>query len=490
MKLFLITAISILFFSCYAGEDKENDEFASNSIVVVDPILQSGMVLQQNAVFTITGIGTPGEKIRVKCSWEEESVDHITNVLDDRRWSVAVETPDASFAAQSIIVQGRSLLNFNNILIGEVWLCAGQSNMYWLLKDAQNAETEVANALYPNIRLLDMPRITADSLVDDINAEWKVCTPENAQWFSAVAYFFGRELNKELDIPIGLIASNWGNTGAEVWTERTLIMNDPELAAEALRKEATPHSDGSPHIAGSAYNAMIYPLRNLPVAGVIWYQGENNLDRPYLYPELLKTMVEGWRSDWQSDFPFYIAQICPYKREWDFLTNYANPAMRFMQAEASKQIDKSGIEVNDDIGEVNNIHPKNKQDVGLRLAWLALADSYGKEEFDEKKCPVYDTYEVQEDRIIVHFKYADSGLTTSDSNSPALFEICGSDHQFYPAEALVYGSSVVLSNSAVKNPVAARLGWSYTKTTNLIGVNGLPVSVFRTYNWEDESEEQ
>jgi len=223
MKILLITAISILFFSCYAGEDKENDEFTSNSIVVVDPILQSGMVIQQNAVFTITGIGTPDEKIRVKCSWEDENVDHITNVLDNRKWSVTVETPKASFAVQSVSVQGRSLLNFNNILIGEVWLCAGQSNMYWLLKDAQNAETEVANALHPNIRLLDMPRVTADSLVENINAEWKVCSPENAQWFSAVAYFFGRELNKELDIPIGLIASNWGNTGAEVWTARTLI---------------------------------------------------------------------------------------------------------------------------------------------------------------------------------------------------------------------------------------------------------------------------
>ena len=493
MRVLLISIICVFFTACYGDNENdniENEVFKSNSIVIVNPTLQSNMVLQQNSEFTITGKGTANEKIRVQCGWENSDTFHTTEVESNGKWSISIQTPSATKTAYSIVVQGKSKLTFESILIGEVWLCAGQSNMYWLLKDSENGEEEVNNATYPKIRLLNMTRTISDTPVDDITAEWKICTPDNARYFSAVGYFFGRKLFHEMDIPIGLIASNWGNTGAEVWTERNRLMAIPELAEEASRLDAKVHSDGSPNKVGSTYNSMIYPLRTIPVAGAIWYQGENNQDKPYLYPLLLKTMVEGWREDWNKEFPFYIAQICPYKREWNYLTNYSNPAVRFMQARASEQIANCGIEVNDDLGDINNIHPTKKQDVGLRLAWLALGKTYGKNGFSSMRCPVYSNCELLGNQIKIHFKHADSGFKTSDSEPPSMFEVAGDDHQFYPAKATISGNTIVLSSPSVAKPIAARMGWSYVRITNLRAANGLPVSVFRTYEWDDETEEQ
>ncbi len=444
------------------------------------------MVIQQNSTFNIQGKGTAGEPIRITCSWEATS--HVLTVAQDGKWNLSVATPSASMDPVNIKIEGKYSVLFSNILVGEVWICAGQSNMQMFLKNSANGTIVTADANYPKIRLLNVTRKTAVTPQEGFDAEWIPCMPSTAGDFSAVGFYFGQKLYSELNVPIGLIAANWGNTAIEVWMNSQWVSGDSELAADAELRMAG-HTDGSPSLPGSAYNAMIYPLRGMPIAGVIWYQGENNQSTPYVYPKFLKTMIEGWRSIWQIQFPVYISQIAPYERLWNFRTNYSNPAMRFSQAEATKNITGTAIEVNDDIGNVSDIHPTNKKDVGLRLAYLALAQTYGKSNYSSLRCPVYKDMSVSGGKITVNFNFAAGGLKTSDGNSPTMFEICGADQIFYPATAKISGTSVELTSPSVPSPVAARMGWSYTKVTNLRSANDLPVSVFKTYQWADATEE-
>ena len=487
-RLYLTLLILCPLAACSNDSDGGSGGFTSKSFVYVDPTLQSNMILQQNATMRITGRGTPGEPIRVVCSWDEDGAVHDVTVASDGRWCVPVQTPAATREPQTVRVLGRTENPFVNILVGEVWLCAGQSNMQWFLKDAFNGAQELASCTDPDIRVLDMDRTALDAPTDEFSARWKTCEPSTMGEFSAVGYFFGRKLRQELDVPIGLIGVNQGNTAIEVWMSRESVTSDEELYENAMIRD-TPHDDGSPHTIASCYNARIYPLRNMPVAGAIWYQGENNQGYPYIYGKFLKTMIAGWRQDWGYDFPFYISQIAPYERIWEFQTNYSNSAMRFVQAMTAEAVSGCAVEVNDDIGDPKNIHPINKQDVGLRLAWLALGLTYDRNEFVAMRCPVYDGYEVSGNTLTVRFKYAEQGLKTTDGTPPTLFEICGEDRTFYPADAVIEGATVRLTSANVPAPVAARLGWSYTKVTNLRAANDLPVSVFRTYDWADPTEE-
>ncbi|MDR1683510.1 MAG: sialate O-acetylesterase, partial [Candidatus Symbiothrix sp.] len=473
---------------CVADKTLEGiPDFTSNSTVGVDANLQSNMVLQQNARFKVSGAGTPSEQIRVQTSWE--NIPHDVTVDAESRWNVDLNIPSATNTPQTIKVQGKTTAVFDNILIGEVWLCSGQSNMRWSLKDCENGAEETAYSTNPNIRLLHIVGDSSSVKKQAITEKWKLCTPTNTENFSAVAYFFAREIQKRFDnIPVGLISASVGGTAIELWMEQTWMDADPDVKA-AAQAHTTGHGNGYAK-AGVYYNYMIYPLNNIPIGGALWYQGENNQGSPYIYEKYLQTLVNGWRNHWNSQFPFYIAQVAPYKSQGSYPTNYSNPALRFVQTKASESIALSGIEVNDDIvGDVTNIHPKNKQDVGLRLAYLALSEKYGKSQYNAFRCPIYDSFSVSGNKLTVQFKYAEAGLKTSDNAAPALFEICGADHVFYPANALINGSAVELTSPNVAVPVAARMGWSYTNVTNLRSVNNLPVSVFRTYDWTDTTEE-
>ncbi|MEA5006869.1 MAG: sialate O-acetylesterase [Rikenellaceae bacterium] len=486
--IYILLLISVSFFSCTkSGGENNTDQFTSNSVVDVSSSLKSNMVLQQKSDFTICGKGSSGEKIRVTCSWQSEP--QIVTVEANSEWSVTVSTPQASMNPVTIKVEGKYVKEFTNILIGEVWICSGQSNMQWFLKNADNGATEVASATLPKVRLLNMTRKTATTPQESFDAEWLPCMPSTAGDFSAVGYFFGKALFQELGVPIGLIGANWGNTAIEVWMDSKWVENDSELNSDSQLR-MTGHTDGSPYLPGSAYNAMIHPLKDIPVAGVIWYQGENNQGSPYIYPKFLKTMIEGWRGIWKRDFPVYICQIAPYQREWNYRTYYSNPAMRFSQAEATKIIPKTAIEVNDDIADISNIHPRNKKDVGARLASLALSQTYGKSSYNRLRCPIFNNFTINGNKVVINFSYAESGLKTTDGNAPTMFEICGSDKVFYTADTKISGSTVELTSQKVPIPVAARMGWSYTKITNLRNNENLPVSVFRTYQWEDASEEK
>ncbi|RQP15326.1 MAG: hypothetical protein EAS52_15490 [Parapedobacter sp.] len=458
--------------------------------LTVNPTLQAHMVMQQNKPFTISGTGTAGQYVEISCSWEGKP--GRVQVSADGSWQYTVTTPEGGFDAQQVTVSGKQTFTFDNILVGEVWVCSGQSNMWWPLKDAEGGLSEMigANASLP-IRLLHVPQEQASAPVASLSARWQPCTAGSLEWFSAVAYFFGKQLVEALQVPVGLINASWGDTTAEVWAERDAVLANDAIREQALKQDATPRADAqAPYRIGSAFHAMIYPLRDIPVAGAIWYQGESNMDAPGTYPELLATLATSWRKLWKAeaaDFPFYVAQICPYERVFDYRVPYANPAMRFAQQQASKLIANSGVICNDDIGDIHNIHPRNKQDVGKRFAFLALEEKYGKA--GQPRSPIYAGHRINGRVLEVDFSYAGAGLETADCMSPTYFEVAGADRIFHPATAEISGHTVRLTAAAVPEPAFARLGWSYTHTTNLRGKGGLPVSVFKTYDWVELTEE-
>ncbi|MEQ7800694.1 sialate O-acetylesterase [Pedobacter sp. ASV1-7] len=486
--VYLLISCCYFFVACSEKglSDDKNKNFTSKSEVSLNSMFQSDMVLQQLSDIPISGKGTPFQKIKITCSWDKSAPGKEVRVNPDGTWKETIRTPAAG-GPYTISFMGKAETVLSNVMIGEVWLCSGQSNMQWTLFDSRNGPDEMKMATNPNIRLLNVrDRVQSDNPVENITAKWEVCSSTTAADFSAIGYFFANKLTTDLNIPIGIINVSWGNTPAEVWCKRELVYADPVLSEDARKKEAAGSTE--PFKAGNVYNAMIYPLRNFPIAGAIWYQGENNLDQPYHYAKLLKTMIEGWREDWRNQFPFYIAQICPYKRDWNFQTNYANPSMRFVQATVSETIPKSGVVVNDDLADINNIHPLDKKDVGMRLAMLALSKTYKKENYKSKQSPVFKDFKVTNNKLTVNFKYAEEGLKTSDGLSPTQFEIAGSDRIFHPATAVINGGTVELSSIHVPNPLDARMGWSYIKVSNL-RKGDLPVSVFKTYTWEDPIEE-
>ncbi|MBD1432496.1 hypothetical protein H8B06_06660 [Sphingobacterium sp. DN00404] len=493
-KIFFGLCCWMFAFGCSdsGGQDipTPSDKTAS-AILEVNNNLQKNMVLQQNSTFMVAGRGTPGQYVTITASWNKANVDEV-EVDQEGRWSKSIRIPAGSFEAQAIKVSGKNSFEFNDILIGEVWLCSGQSNMWYPMKEVLGGLDEIVKADASNgVRLLNLPQVQADAPTDKWNATWQKCSPSSLEWFSAVGYYFAKQLRQSLQVPIGIINASWGDTTGEVWAERSAVLATPSVREFALQQDKQPRADPfSPYKIGAAYNAMIYPIRDIPIAGAIWYQGEANMDNPSYYPDLLETVADSWRALWNkeaNDFPFYIAQICPYKRMYNFQTNYANPNMRFAQLQASKRIANSGIICNDDIADLDDIHPKNKKDVGLRFAYLALAAHYKKEDGD--RSPIFDGFTVDGNKLIVDFQFASTGLKTKDGLAPSQFEIAGVDKVFYPADAVIAGNKVLLTSSRVPHPIAARLGWSYTKISNLVGSSGLPVSVFKTYAWADPEEE-
>lgn len=463
-----------------------------STILKVDEHVQSNMVVQQNSTFILSGEGTAKQWVKVICSWSSPKEVEV-QVADDGKWSVSLKTASGSFDAHVLQVFGKSKIEFSDILVGEVWLCSGQSNMWWPMKDALGGLDEmIKSADRKYIRLLNMPQQQATIPTDKLTAKWQKSSSSSLEWFSAVGYFFAKQLYESLNVPIGIINASWGDTTAEVWADRATVLNTASIKDQALAQDNIPRADkNAPYKIGSAYNAMIYPLRRIPIKGAIWYQGEANMDNPAYYPDLLNTLVSSWRSLWKTSsvsFPFYIAQICPYKRMYNFKVNYANPNMRFAQQKASVLIQNSGAISNDDIADLNDIHPRNKKDVGLRFASLALKETYKRNDY--YRSPMYDRMMVEGAKIRVYFNYAEDGLKTKDGTAVTAFEIAGADKVFYPAQVVIEGNTVVLQSDKVSQPLSARMGWSYTKTTNLVHSSGIPVSVFKTYDWPETVEEQ
>jgi len=474
--------------------------------VKLPAVVGDNMVLQQNTSASLWGWADVGEQITVRASWLDEAVK--TKASQDGKWLAKVPTPKAS-GPHTITIKGNNTIELKNVMSGEVWICSGQSNMQWTVSNSNNPEEEIAAANYPNIRLFYVPRTVALEPQDDCKADWKECSPETIGGFSAVAYFFGRTLNRELNVPIGLIHTSWGGTPAESWTRREILESDdkfipiverheryqadyPKLLEEyeiklgewkvAAEKAKTdgkeqPKKPGAPRnpvnswTPSGLYNAMIAPLLNCTIQGAIWYQGESNAGRAYQYQTLFPAMIENWRTDWKlGDFPFYFVQIAPYKGQI--------PEIREAQLIALKNVPNSGMVVTTDIGDVNDIHPRNKQDVGKRLALWALAKTYGE---NKVVCsgPIYRAKRIEGNRIRLYFDYVGSGLL-ADGGELTHFTIAEEDKDFVPAKAVIEGSTIVVSSPNVTNPADVRFGWENSAEPNLFNREGLPASPFRT----------
>jgi len=430
-------------------------------------IFSDNMVLQQKAEVPLWGWAKTGETITIKADWLDKEI--IVKVGSQGTWRTTLKTPAAG-GPFTILLKGYNEILIKNVLIGEVWLCSGQSNMEWSAQSGiTNADDEIKNANYPQIRLFTVFHSTSLYPQDHLTGEWSACMPETMRSFSAVGYLFAKILFKELGVPIGIINTSWGGTPAESWMPEETIINDNYLKEAAAMQKPVPWGPVEP---GRIYNSMISPLVPFQVAGVLWYQGEANTVNAYAYKEILSGLIKSWRTKWGYDFPFYYAQIAPYR----YGKNFEGVEVRDAQRKVLT-VSNTGMIVLSDIGDTTNIHPKNKQDVALRFANLAL-NRYYKTKQIEDSGPLYKDMVIDKNKAIISFQHS-VGLHAA-VDKLTCFEIAGEDRVFYPADAKIKGEQVLVSSRKVKLPVAVRFAWSNTATPNLFNGANLPASCFIT----------
>jgi sialate O-acetylesterase len=339
----------------------------------------------------------------------------------------------------------------------------------------KSIKAELPTSYNPNIRLFNVTKATSPYPQDECHGIWAVCDSNTLKTFSAVGYFFGKKLNRDLNVPIGLINSSWGGTPAEAWTPEEVITAEPELKAAA--NKLTPAA-WWPHQAGYSYNAMIAPLTNYSISGAIWYQGESNTGTASTYKKLFTAMIEGWRKQWGKDLPFYYVQIAPYK----YGNNYVGALLREAQTEAMGHSNVGMVVITDLVDDTNDIHPANKHDVGYRLANWALAETYHKENIAYKS-PVYKAMSIHKGKAILTFNHLKTGLRLREKKIRELY-VAGNDRTFYPAEARLEKDKLIVWSKEVPEPVAVRYAFSNTAIGNIFSSEGLPLAPFRTDNWD------
>jgi sialate O-acetylesterase len=476
-------------------------------------LFSDNMVLQQGAPISVWGTAKPGEKVTVKLAQKEASA-----TTDDKgKWSVKLEAMKPGEPLTMTIV-GENTITFNNVVIGEVWIASGQSNMQFAVKQAGHSAEEIAAANYPNLRLFSVPRVVASKPQDDVAGKWEICTPETVGDFSAVGYFFGRDLQKALNVPVGIIHASWGGTPAEAWASMRVLEGDPTFkpildrwaqaianyrkaldaqvkdlqkwvadsdAADAAGKpiatpkiQLPPDPRLNPHRPSVLYNAMIHPLLPYAVKGAIWYQGESNAGEAFVYRKLFPAMIRNWRTDWKlGDFPFLFVQLAPFRKTVDQPGESDWAELREAQLLTMLTVPNTAMAVITDVGEENNIHPKAKQPVGARLALAARALGYG--EKIEYSGPIYKAMKREGNKIVISFDHLGGGLVAKDGPLKG-FAIAGADKKFVNATAEIVGDTVVVSSPEVAQPVAVRYGWANYPVVNLWNKAGLPASPFRT----------
>lgn len=447
--------------------------FSSISVyskVSLPHIFGSGMVLQQQSKVKIWGWAKSEEPIKINTSWDNET--YATKTPASGHWFVEVLTPIYGGPYQ-ISIQGYNNILLENILIGEVWLVSGQSNMEWSARSKiDNAEEEIKNANFANIRLFSVSHSSAPFPQQNISdGKWEVCTSETMSNFSAIGYFFGREIHQKLEVPVGIINSSWGGTPAEAWTPENAIKSNPILYKDALDlKEVI----WGPVKTAVIYNAMIAPLAGFKLKGFLWYQGESNVMHASNYDLLLKTMIDSWRKVWNQDLPFYYVQIAPYK--------YDSPEEGVILRNAQRMVDNPPLTQMvciSDIGNINDIHPGNKLEVGRRLANLALKENYDTQ-IGTVFGPKLLTYEIKKGFINLYFDTADLVCGTDCQNN---FEIAGTDGQFRKANVVVKSNTIKVISQKISNPAFVRFEWNNTTEASLKNSKGLPSSAFITDNW-------
>ena len=446
-------------------------------------IFSDNMMLQQDADVRIFGKAGAGERISVVSSWGAESA----AVADaDGEWEVMLRSPKATNEPQTLEVKGENIVSISNILIGEVWLCTGQSNMEFPVgKDTWSKgmvgwEEELADSDYPDIRLFRAEhQLSLDVEKDDVAGKWLVCNADNADNFSAVAFVFGKRLHKELGVPVGLVQDAWGGTIIEAWTKMS-IMEDNLEYSEVLEKYSFDKMDKAGYpwkVPSILWNGMIAPIAGFTVKGNIWYQGESNVFVDKHYKEALTNLINSWRHEWkQPDMPFYFAQIAPY-------ANARSLGVRDAQFQVWRKsgLKNIGMVATVDVGDSLDLHPRHKREVGERFALWALARQYGRDVVYSG--PVFKSLETKGSRLVLEFDYADGGLSTSDGLAVKSFEVAGSDKVFHPAVAEIKGGRLEVYSPEVAEPVAVRYAWKDYCRVNLVNSAGLPAVPFRSDDW-------
>jgi len=470
------------------------------------PIFSDNMVLQRGIEVSVWGKADPGEKITVELGRLIAAAAPQTaqaTADKDGNWMAKLPAQTAG-TGLALTIRGKNTIEFKNVAVGEVWICSGQSNMqweFWRQNLGEQSKTVPANSKNPNIRLMTLQRVTAttpqyDFPVVTVNREgtkgedgpkvhygqWLECDRPAVQEFSAVAYYFGRDLEKALKVPVGLIVNSWGGMPCESYTSLEALYAEPSLKYYADRARAAAKQfemnkkSAPPNTPTVLYNSMVHPLLNFKVKGAIWYQGESNAPKADEYRTLYPTMIKDWRTRFGGDFPFIGVQLAPF---WDGDVNGVRYAeLRDAQLHATQVLPKVGIAVIVDVGNEKDIHPPQKEPVGARLALNARALAYG--EKIEYSGPIYKNATFDAGAATIHFTHA-AGLMAKDGD-PTGFTIAGKDGTFHPAKAIIKGDTVIVSSEQVPNPVAVRYGWvNFAKPTlNLFNKAGLPASPFRT----------
>jgi sialate O-acetylesterase len=476
-------------------------------------------VLQRDMPVPVWGQAAPGKEITVTI---KDVQSKSTKADDNGNWLVKLDPLKVGKPFDLIVTEGseaKSHVIVKDILVGEVWLCSGQSNMEWPVAAATNSDLEIAAANHPNIRLVRVKEPGSQTPVEDFDGQWEVCSPKSVAGFSAVGYYFGRELQDQLNVPIGLIDDSWGGSACEAWIRRDRMEGNPlyvdllkkwddsvknfddakwnadctawrEKAAEARkagkpapkRPDADPLASGN-HRPANLYHARVEPVMPYAIRGVIWYQGESNAGRAYQYRDMFPLMIRSWREDWkQGDFPFYFVQLA------DFMDEKAEPGdsawaeLREAQTMTQDKLPNTGQAVIIDIGDGADIHPKNKLEVGRRLARWALAHDYGKKV--EHQSPRFESMKKDGNKIVLKFKNVAGGLTPLESKDFQGFAVAGEDRKWHWADAKKTANDTIeVSSKDVAEPVAVRYAWADNPVCNVYNSALLPLTPFRTDDW-------
>ena len=483
--------------------------------LVMSPIFGDSMVLQRDQPIHIWGWTLPNQQVTAEVGGSKGSAMADGN----GRFDLMLDPLSAGGPHEMTIVADETKV-FRDVLIGEVWLCSGQSNMAWPVSNANDPDLESLTAKFPQIRLISVPQVASQEPLNDFEGKWEACNPDTVKSFSAVGYFFGRRLHQSLDVPIGLIDNAWGGSAAEAWVSRDdlekagqyedLLQHWDEIVAnydhEAVmsryqerltqwqqeKKGARPRAPRnqiqSNHRPANLFNGVLNPVLGYTLRGAIWYQGESNSTRAHQYQHLFPLMIQTWRDRWgQGDFPFYWVQLADFREEVVEPGDSTWAELREAQTMTMSKLPKTGEAVIIDLGEASDIHPRNKQDVAKRLARWALANEYGFE--IPYRSPMYRSVTFANGKAVVDFQYVGRGLDTFDTKEPIGFAIAGENQKFFSAQAKLVGRDrIEVWSDEVKDPVAVRFGWADNPVRNIQSFDGLPLTPFRTDQWKGVTE--
>ncbi len=471
--------------------------------VKLHPLFSDGMVLQQGKDCPVWGTADPGEEVQLEFSSANGHISTIGSKVDkDGKWKAKLPLAEIIKAGgpYTLTIKGKNTITLKDVYVGEVWVASGQSNMEQAVASTANSAEVIKNSKNPKIRLFTVERVVSDKPLDtvpvidkasqQIKGKWVECNPDTVGSFSAVAYYFGKHLNEKLGVPIGLIHSSWGGTIAEAWTPKAALEAEPSLK---YLVPAEVKLGNNPNQGTALYNGMIAPLLPYSIKGVIWYQGESNAGRAYEYQTLFPTLIQSWRDAWKNpDMPFLFVQLAPWRipaqgtardhmDPWQAVTpepvENAWAELREAQRLTSLKVKGTGMAVITDVGDAEDIHPRRKDTVGIRLALAARALAYG--EKIEYSGPVFKSMEVNGAKAILHFAHAEKGLD-SKFGVPLGFTVAGDDKKFYTANAEIKGDTLVVWCDKVSKPIAVRFGWSNCPLVDFQNKDGLPASPFRT----------